>query len=255
MTGSLLLRGMIVGLIAGVLAFGFARVFGEPMVERAIAFEDQEAKAAAQANPAVAEPEETETVSRSTQAGLGLFAGVTVFGSALGGVFALAFAFVYGRVGALGPRGTAAALAALGFIAVVLIPELKYPPNPPAVGTADTIAQRTELFFAMLAISIAAMAGAVALARRLAGGMSLWTAGVVAGLAYLVVVAMAQIALPVIDEVPENFSANLLWNFRIASLGIQAILWSVIGLGFGAIAERVVAPVAVAFRPAPAASR
>ncbi len=37
MTGNLLLRGMLAGLIAGFIAFGFARVFGEPQVEIAIA--------------------------------------------------------------------------------------------------------------------------------------------------------------------------------------------------------------------------
>ena len=39
MVGSLLLRGMLVGVLAGLLAFGFARIFGEPQVDRAIALE------------------------------------------------------------------------------------------------------------------------------------------------------------------------------------------------------------------------
>ncbi len=40
MTGRLLVRGMLVGLLAGILAFGFAKVFGEPQIDKAIAFED-----------------------------------------------------------------------------------------------------------------------------------------------------------------------------------------------------------------------
>ena len=32
---------MLVGIVAGLLAFGFARIFGESQVDRAIAFEDQ----------------------------------------------------------------------------------------------------------------------------------------------------------------------------------------------------------------------
>ncbi len=40
MVGKLLLRGMLVGLIAGILAFAFARVYGEPQVDKAIAFEE-----------------------------------------------------------------------------------------------------------------------------------------------------------------------------------------------------------------------
>ena len=41
MVKSLLIRGMIAGAIAGVLAFGFAQIFGEPEIEYAIAFEEQ----------------------------------------------------------------------------------------------------------------------------------------------------------------------------------------------------------------------
>jgi putative cobalt transporter subunit CbtA len=37
MVGNLLLRGMLVGVFAGLLAFGFARIFGEPQVDRVIA--------------------------------------------------------------------------------------------------------------------------------------------------------------------------------------------------------------------------
>ena len=46
MVGALLLRGMLVGVVAGLLAFGFAEIFGEPQVEHAIAFEEQLTKRA-----------------------------------------------------------------------------------------------------------------------------------------------------------------------------------------------------------------
>jgi Probable cobalt transporter subunit (CbtA) len=104
MVGNLVLRGMLVGVLAGLLTFGFARIFGEPQVDRAIAFEEQ-------MNQAKGEVPEPELVSRETQAGLGLFTGVIVYGAAVGGLFSLVFAFVHGRVGRLGPRATAALLA------------------------------------------------------------------------------------------------------------------------------------------------
>ena len=79
MVGKLLLRGMLVGLVAGILAFAFARVYGEPQVDKAIAFEEQQAQAAGEAP-------EPEMVSRATQAGIGLAAGLLVYGAALGGL-------------------------------------------------------------------------------------------------------------------------------------------------------------------------
>ncbi|TPI69932.1 CbtA family protein [Mesorhizobium sp. B2-8-9] len=234
MVGKLLLRGMLVGLVAGILAFAFARVYGEPQVDKAIAFEEQQAQAAGEAP-------EPEMVSRATQAGIGLATGVLIYGAALGGLFSLVFAYAYGRLGSLGPRGTSALLALLGFLAVIVVPGLKYPANPPAVGNAETIGYRTELFFIMIVVSIAAIVAAVGLAQRLWNRLGAWNASIVAGLAFLVVFALVKAALPDINEVPENFSATVLWQFRVASLGIQLVLWTVVGLGFGAVAERVVA--------------
>ncbi|MEP9353372.1 CbtA family protein [Xanthobacter sp. KR7-65] len=237
MVGHLLLRGMIVGAVAGLLAFGFARLYGEPAVAHAIALEE----AASAANGAAAEAE-PELVSREVQAGLGLFTGIVTFGTALGGLFALAFAFSYGRLTTLGPRGTAALLALGGFVALVLVPGLKYPPNPPAVGDPETIGYRTELFFVMLVLSLAAMAFATQLARRTWDRLGPWNAALLGVGAYGVLVALIQFGLPAINEVPEAFPATLLWEFRTAALGIQAILWATLGLAFGAVAERYLAP-------------
>jgi hypothetical protein len=221
---------MLVGVVAGLLAFGFARIFGEPQIDRAIAFEEQMSKAKGEA----AEP---ELVSRETQAGIGLFTGVVVYGAALGGLFSLVFAFVYGRVGGLGPRTTAALLALGGFFAIVLIPEIKYPANPPSVGEPESIGYRTELFLLMLAISVAALVLAVMLARQLRARCGAWNAALIAGAAFVALIAIVQYMLPTINEVPGQFSADLLWRFRIASLGIQAVLWTTIGLLFGALTE------------------
>ena len=66
-----------------------------------------------------------------------------MYGLALGGLFALAFAFAYGRVARASPRATALWLAAAAFVVVYLVPFLKYPANPPAVGDPDTIGRRT----------------------------------------------------------------------------------------------------------------
>jgi predicted cobalt transporter CbtA len=243
MVGSLLLRGMLVGVLAGLLAFGFARIFGEPQVDRAIALEgtlghSHDHGDHAAAAPAGGEAEEPELVSRDTQAGLGLLTGAVVYGAAIGGLFALVFAFTYGRVGRLDARATAALLALAAFLALVVVPGLKYPANPPAVGNPDTIGERTTLFFVMLAISVAALVLAVNLALGLARRHSGWSAGLIAGAVYIAIIAVAQVALPVVNEVPEGFPADLLWQFRIASLGMHVVLWTTIGLGFGILAER-----------------
>ena len=245
MVGRLLLRGMLAGVVAGLLAFGFAKVFGEPPIEHAIAFEEHMAHhhpGADTDNHMKGETDESELVSRATQAGLGLFVAVVVYGAAIGGLYALVFAFVYGRFGQLSPRATAALLAAAAFLSLVLVPALKYPANPPAVGDPETIGSRTAAYFAMLVISVAALVAAVGLAKSLARRYDGWTAGLIGAATYVAFVAIAGYALPAVNEVPEQFSAVVLWNFRVASLGLQAVLWTIIGLLFGLLAERMLAP-------------
>ncbi|MBB4575636.1 CbtA family protein [Rhizobium lentis] len=231
MVGNLLLRGMFAGVIAGILVFAFAHIFGEPLVDAAIAFEEASAQAAGQAT-------EPEVVSRATQAGLGLFTGVMAYSVAVGGLFALAFALVHGRFSAHSARGTSAVIAIAAFVAIVLVPGIKYPANPPAVGNPDTIGVRTELFFLMIVVSVGALIAAVALSRRLSERFGLWNGAIVAALAYLVFIGVVLYLLPPINEVPENFSAMVLWRFRTTSLGMHAILWATLGLAFGALAER-----------------
>jgi predicted cobalt transporter CbtA len=232
--GQLLLRGMLAGLLAALLAFSFAKVYGEPQVDRAIAFEEH-----AHSHSHSGNAEEPELVSREVQAGIGLLTGVTVYGTALGGLFALAYAFISGRLLQLPPRGTAILLAAVGFLALYIVPYLKYPANPPAVGIGDTIGYRTQLYFTMLVFSMAALAIAVGFGRQLVAKLGTWNATLGGAAVYLVLVAIAAYALPAINEVPATFPADLLWQFRVAAFGTQAILWATIGLAFGELIERI----------------
>jgi hypothetical protein len=235
MVRSLLVRGMLIGLLAGVLAFAVAYIFGEPQVQKAIDFEQHLARVNH-------EPAEAEIVSRGVQRTLGLLAGTVVMGVALGGLFALAFAWLYGRVGALSARATSALLALGAFLTITVVPFTKYPANPPTVGNPDTIDKRTALFIAMIAICVLAAVAAGRIRRDLLPRLGGWNATLVAAAVFLVVVAIAELILPVVHETPAGFPADVLYRFRLASLGINAALWATIGLGFGVVAERVISP-------------
>jgi Probable cobalt transporter subunit (CbtA) len=226
---TLLLRGMLVGVVAGLLAVVFGSLFGEPHINSAIAFE------AAHAMPGDEGP---ELVSRTVQSTVGLAVAVFVYGAALGGVFALAFAFVYGRLGALGARSTSVLVAAVGFVAVFAVPFLKYPANPPAVGDPETIGRRTTMYFLMVVISVAAAIVAVLVGRAVTERLGAWNAGLVASAVFVAIVVAAGALLPAVNEVPGDFSASVLWGFRLASVGTQLIMWVTFGLLFGALTER-----------------
>jgi putative cobalt transporter subunit CbtA len=118
------------------------------------------------------------------------------------------------------------------------------------VGDPDTITKRTELYFSMIACSLLAAFAALRIRTWLATRRDPGTATVVAGLSYLAVVVAAGLILPGIHEVPKNFPATTLWRFREASIGMQAVLWTTIGLVFAAAAQRVM----VGARPRPRAT-
>jgi hypothetical protein len=99
---------------------------------------------------------------------------------ALGGLFSIAFAICYGRIGRFGPRATSALVAAGAFVAVELVPFLKYPANPPSVGNPATIGHRTVPYFTMIAVSAATSIAVIQIGRRLAPRFGNWNASLLA---------------------------------------------------------------------------
>ncbi|WP_242901335.1 CbtA family protein [Actinomadura terrae] len=234
MMRSLLVRGMLVGIAAAGAALLIAWLYGEPQVGHAIAFEEAKAHAAHEGH-------EPEVVSRGVQKTAGLITAMAVYGVALGGLFSIAFAFAYGRLGRLGARATAALVALAGFVAVELVPFLKYPAMPPAVGNPGTIGSRTALYFCMVALGLLATTAAVIVCRRLVPRLGVWNAVTASTAGFAVVIAVVYRITPEPDAIPEHFPATVLWDFRIASLGVQLVLWATIGLLFGYLTERAFA--------------
>jgi predicted cobalt transporter CbtA len=255
MIRTLLICGLLAGVCGGILATGFAEIVGEPPLEQAISFEEsqgEEHEHGAQGGAGHSH-EESAPVSRDTQRFVGLPLAAIVYGLAMGGFFALAFAFAYGRVGNASPAKTALWMAAAGFAVFFLVPFLKYPANPPATGDPNTVAERTLLFFTMLATSLLAAVAAArvrtALVRRSGRDLGripsqMTAAGAATAVAigvYLAIVVIAGVALPTVSEIPAGFPADALWKFRMASIGTQAVLWTTMGLVLAVTAPRALA--------------
>jgi hypothetical protein len=240
-----LVRGLLAGLIAGLAAFAVAYVVGEPQINAAIALEE----AGAAAEPAHHDhAEETADeaipeISRANQSTWGLLTGTLAIGIAMGGVTALAAAFALGRIGTLKPTQTTALAAFLGFVAIGLVPFLKYPSTPPAVGNPETIGDRTTLYFTFLAIAVAAViAATVFAALLLRRGGSVFEAVVFPAIGFLAVVGVAAALLPTVNEVGD-FPADTLWYFRRASILTTAALWATIGVVLTGLVGRLYAKV------------
>ncbi len=241
-------RGLLAGALGGLLAFVFARIFVEPVIGRAIDFEDGRADAEAAMG---AHEHGMEVFTRGVQANIGMGFGVLAFSVAMGALFAVAFVVAYGRVATLGARPLSLLMAVGAFGVIYLVPFLKYPANPPSVGNPETIGARTGLYLLMVVLSLALAAAALWLGRRLAVRVGAWTATFAAIGAYVVAIAIVMIALPPVAETPEplrdrsgtivypGFPADDLYHFRLYSIGTQLVLWAIIGLAFSALISRL----------------
>lgn len=215
-------RGLAAGMAGAATAIVVLLAFGEQSISKAIALEEAGHHGAA----------EEPLVSRAGQL-VGGSLGVAIVGLVLGAVFATVFAKVRHRLPGRTDWHRALVLGAAGFVAVQLVPFLKYPANPPAVGDPETITQRTLSYTLLVAFSVVSLwlAWRVGLALRERGrpepqpmvlGVLLWVGLAVA----------AWLAFPANpDEIAAP--ANLIWRFRLASLAGQASFWMVTAAVFG----------------------
>ena len=114
-------RGLLAGAVAGVLAFVFAKIFLEPVIGRAIDFEDGIAaahEAMETAGGGHSHGEGGELFSRGIQSTIGMGFGVLLFSVALGALFAVVFAVAHGRVGNVSARMLSVLVAGAMFISL-----------------------------------------------------------------------------------------------------------------------------------------
>ena len=248
-------RGILAGALAGVLAFIWSKIFIEPIVGRAIDFEDGSAAAHEAMEAAAAHghhhEEGGELFTRAVQSTVGMGLGVLAFSVALGALFAVVFCVVYSRTSNITARTLSVLVAGAMLISLWVVPGLKYPPSPPATSLDTTIKDRVLFYLLMVALSALLMVAAVYLGSQLAPRFGAWNATVLAGAAYIVAVAVLMLVLPTVDETPgpihdaagtivfPGFPAADLYEFRLFALGTQVIIWTTIGLAGAAMLSRL----------------
>ncbi|MGE2731181.1 CbtA family protein [Mycolicibacterium vaccae] len=251
-------RGLLAGAIAGVLAFLFARIFVEPQIDLAIGYEEgvgaahEALEAAAHGGHAHGHSHGDEGgITRAVQANVGLGLGLLAFSTAIGALFAVVYAVAYGRVGNISARMLSLLIAGGMLLSLYVVPTLKYPASPPALSLDETIQQRTLLYLLMVALSAVLLVGAVYVGRLLVGRLGTWNAALAAAGGYVVAVGVLMLVLPSINETPgplvddngtivyEGFPADVLYEFRLYSLGTQVVVYATIGLVFAAMVSRL----------------
>ena len=202
-----ILRGALSGFAAGVLGFIFARIFAEPLIDKAIDYESGRDAVLAALNHAAGQPvapDGPEIFSRTVQSTIGVATGIIAFSTAMGALIAVAYLVLHGRF-SIRPRNLVWLIAGFGFLGVYLLPFAKYPANPPAIGHSFTIHTRGGLYLTMVAGSLILLGLAAWLARRLAPRFGMAGAVVLAAMAFLVAYGVLIALLPS----PGDLAANV----------------------------------------------
>ncbi|NMD47853.1 MAG: CbtA family protein, partial [Propionibacterium sp.] len=105
------------------------------------------------------------------------------------------------------------------------------------------------------AISVLGAALAVSIGRNLSAKLGGWYAALAGVGIYLVVVLVALGVMPRYDEVPAEFPASLLYEFRLASVLTQVVLWGVIGVVLAELTHRLASARTPAKTPVASATR
>jgi hypothetical protein len=108
-------------------------------------------------------------------------------------------------------------IAGFGFLGVYLLPSVKYPANPPAIGHTFTITTRGQLYLSVVACSLILLGLAVCLARRLAPRFGLLGAVLTAAVAFLVVYGVVIGLLPSLGDLPGNVAASSQFGYARAA--------------------------------------
>ena len=219
-----LIAGGISGLILAVLNLGIV----EPYIDQAINIENQNTIAQGE----VINPQELNEY-RVWQKSGEIAAGTTL-GVSLGALFGVVF--VYARRSIPGSNNIKKALILAGIMLLVIyiVPALKYPANPPAVGDPETIYYRESLYIILLSISGFSALGLAFLYRKLGDKKG---KQIVVPVIYTGIIAAAFMILP---PNPDEITApmDLVMGFRIASGLTMSIFWGLLGLILGALWDK-----------------
>lgn len=219
-----LLSGAISGTLLAIMNLGIV----EPYIDEAINIENQNAIARGE----VINPQEFNEYRLWQKSGE--IAAGTILGISLGALFGVVFALTRNSIPGSNDKKKALILAAVMLLVIYIVPALKYPANPPAVGDPETIYYRESLYITLLTVSGFSALGLAFLYRMLGDKKG---KQIVVPVIYIGIIAAAFMILP---PNPDEITApmDLVMGFRIASGLTMSAFWGLLGLILGALWDK-----------------
>lgn len=220
---------LLAGAIAGTILGAINQVAVEPYIDYAVELEMQNTNQSSQIiNPA------EFTAYRLWQRGGEMLAG-TILGLSIGSLFGIVFAYTHNSVPGSNNKKKALIVAGIMWFVLFLIPALKYPANPPAVGDPETIYYRQSLYVAFLVISGFSALGLAFLYRKM-GALNIKKS--IIPVAYAAIISGAYLAMPANPD-PINAPMDLVMGFRITSAITISMFWGLLGVIFGTFWDKL----------------
>ena len=226
----LLATSVIAGIIAGLLVGGFYNLFQVPVMERAIALEEERA---ASVSPSGSADESGPEVSLGVQR-IGMTAGTAIYGAIIGIFFAAGFVLLHRAAPGWPVVWVALTVGALGFWSLSLFPFIRYPVNPPGVGDEATLVARQLGQVLFMLISAAAIGVALDAVKRVHQNFAefsarrIWYGGV---LGVYAVLALVMVFVFPGNPDPVPVPIDLLELFRALTMAGQFLTWALLAVG------------------------
>jgi predicted cobalt transporter CbtA len=220
---------LLAGAIAGTILGAINQVAVEPYIDRAVELETHNANQSSQIINSA-----EFTAYRLWQRGGEMLAG-TILGLSIGSLFGIVFAYTHSSVPGSNNKKKALIVAGIMWFVLFLMPALKYPANPPAVGDPETIYYRQSLYVAFLAISGFSALGLAFLYRKM-GALNIKKA--IIPVAYAAIISGAYLAMPANPD-PINAPMDLVMGFRITSAITISMFWGLLGVIFGTFWDKL----------------
>ena len=219
-----LIAGAISGTLLAILNLGIV----EPYIDEAINLENQNAIAQGE----VINPQEFNDYRLWQKSGE--IAAGTILGVSLGALFGVVFALTRNSIPGSNDKKKALILAGVMLLIIYIVPALKYPANPPAVGDPETIYYRESLYIILLTVSSFSALGLTFLYRKLGDKKG---KQILVPVIYIGIIAAAFMILP---PNPDEITApmDLVMGFRIASGLTMSAFWGLLGLILGALWDK-----------------
>jgi predicted cobalt transporter CbtA len=226
---------IIITLLSGAIAGTFLGLINqamvEPFIDEAIEIEIQNMISEGE----IVDRQEFNNI-RLWQKGGEIVAG-TILGISIGALFGLVFAFVRNSLPGSNEKKKGMVLAGIMFIVLFLVPALKYPGNPPAVGNPETIVYRQSLYIGMLAISGFSALGLALLYQNIGYRRSKEISILLISLSYIAIITVAFILLPTNPD-GITISMDLVLNFRIITALTMGLFWGILGIVLGSFWDK-----------------